>query len=75
MADAKQVWHHRSHLEIQRAQQRDKLDVAVWKRGQPDNQDNQAYPEKFLLHMYIGRYCVVNIYIYIATIHLLNSAC
>jgi len=46
----------------------------MWKRGQPNNQDEQAHPEKFLLRMYIGRYCVCNIFIYIATIRLSNSA-
>ena len=65
MADAKQAWHDRSHLEMRRARQRDEMGVAVWKRGQPDNQDDQAHPENFILHMHIERYCVCNIYIYI----------
>ena len=43
-----------SQLEIQHARQRDELGVAVWKRGQPEKCDDQAHPEKFLLHMYIG---------------------
>jgi len=46
------------------ARQRDELGVAVWKRGQPDNRDDQAHPEKFLLHMYIGA-TVFAIYMYI----------
>jgi len=86
-SDAKQAWHNRSQLEMRRARQRDELNVAVWKWGQPDNQwDDQAHPEKFLLHMYIGAtvfaiyiyiccHCVCNIFLYIATIRLLNSAC
>ena len=64
-SDAKQAWHNRSQLEMRRARQRDELNVAVWKWGQPDNQwDDQAHPEKFLLHMYIGA-TVFAIYIYI----------
>jgi len=60
-ADAKQAWHDRSQLEMRRTRQRDELGVAVWK---PDNRDDQAHPEKFLLHMYIGA-TVFAIYIFI----------
>ena len=45
---------YESQLEMQHARQREELGVAVWKRGQPENCDDQAHPEKFLLHMYIG---------------------
>jgi len=45
-----------------------------------EKREDQAHPEKFLLHMYIGAtvfaiYIYIYIYIYIATICLLNSAC
>jgi len=64
-----------SQLEMRRTQQRDELVIAVWKWGQPEKWDNQAPSEEFLLHMYIGAAVPEYIYIYIATMCLLNSAC
>jgi len=69
--DAKQAWHN--NLEMHSARQRDELGVAGWKRGQPEGRPSSS--REVLVHMYIGRYCVYNIYIYIDTIHPLDPAC
>ena len=51
--DSKQAWHDGLQLEMRCARQRDDLGIAVWKRGQPKNWDDQTHPETFLLHMHI----------------------